>query len=192
MFQIFFLALFLTFFSFAEDFSKNAHITKINNVLKKYSSLKVGFRQTFKDETQEGSIFYKKNRGLYVEYTSSPLYILVNEGAVTYYDSKLDQKSQIPTKDSASSIFLGQLDINEKNFNIKNIQELDDAVIITANIPEKKDEGDFAMYFSKKDYILRRIDISSNDETVRIDLFSHNNTQVSDERFKSINIGKGL
>jgi outer membrane lipoprotein-sorting protein len=187
------LAIFLLMLSSqAGDFSKNPHVVAINRELRNINSLKANFRQVYGKDVETGAIFFKKNQGLFVHYNTTPISILVNKSAVTYYDSKLDQKSQIPTKESASGVFVETLEITEKKFDILNIKELDEAVVIVASLKEKKSEGIFTMYFSKKDYTLRRLDIESPEDggIVQIDIFSHSNEKISNERFKSINIEK--
>jgi outer membrane lipoprotein-sorting protein len=176
----------------AEDFSKNPHITAINRELRSIGSLKANFRQVYGEDMETGVIFFKKKQGLFVHYNTTPIRILVNKSAVTYYDSKLDQKSQIPTKESASSVFIETLEITEKKFDILDIKELDEAVAVVASLKEKKSEGTFTMYFSKKDYTLRRLDIKSPEDggIVQIDIFSHSDEKISNERFQSINIEK--
>ena len=176
----------------ANDFFNNPHLIAINKELQSINSLKANFRQMYGEDMETGTIFFKKKQGLFVHYNTTPISILVNKSAVTYYDSKLDQKSQIPTKESASEVFVETLGITEKKFDILDIKELDEAVVIVGSLKKRKSEGVFTMYFSKKDYTLRRLDIKSpeDDSIVRIDIFSHSGEKISNERFKAINIEK--
>ncbi len=176
----------------AGDLFQNKYILEINKSLKSITSQTVKFRQTYKEKEEVGEIYYKKNKGLFVKYKTSPVTILVNQNSVTYYDSKLNQKSQIPTKDSASEIFINPLQINSNNFDLQSVEDLGEAIKITAIPRKRKDEGIFIMYFSKKDNILRRVDVKQfeEDSLVRVDLHSHHYKSISNERFKATNINK--
>lgn len=172
----------------------NLYITQINAKLREISNAKVEFRQNINGKTEKGVIFYKKDRGLFMKYQTMPVSILVTNIATTYYDSKLEQKSQIPTQKSAARIFTSQLEINNNTFDIQKIEELPEAIVVRASIKNLKNEGIFSMYFSKTDFLLRRVDIESPEthEKNRIDLYSYSFAQISDEKFKSINIERDL
>lgn len=171
------------------------NIAKINESLAKIQFLTVGFRQSYKEgdtpQTQTGTAYFKQNEGVFIKYNEMPVSVLINKNTVTYFDSKLNQKSQIPTKDSAAKILTITPEINTKMFDIKSTQELDEAIMVELSPKGLKDEGNFKLYFSKNDLILRRVDIISVDgDSFRMDLFSHNFKPISQERFKAINIEK--
>ena len=175
-----------------KNLQQNASLEKINAELKKLENITVDFRQMQDGKSETGSIYFKKNQGLYLKYKNQPVTLLVTKSTTTYYDSKLDQKSQVPTQNSASKIFVSTLEINNNLFDIHSVENVGEATKIVANVKGMKDEGFFTMYFSKSDNILRRVDIESVDgkDKVRIDLYSHSFGKISNERFKSINIGK--
>ena len=172
----------------------NPHITQINAKLREITNMKVEFRNEVDGTMEKGVIFYKKDQGLFMKYHTMPVTILVTKSVVTYYDSKLEQKSHIPTQKSAARIFTSLLEINNNTFDIQKIETLPEAIVVRATIKNLEDEGVFAMYFSKNDYMLRRVDISSPEshDTNRIDLYSYSFPNISNERFKSINIEKNL
>ena len=172
----------------------NIYIAQINAKLRDTHSIKVDFRQNIDGKVEKGVIFYKKDHGLLMKYNTMPVTILVTNTVTTYYDSKLEQKSQIPTQKSAARIFTSQLEINNSTFDIEKIEELPEAIVVRATIKNLKNEGIFSMYFSKTDFILRRVDIESPEthEKNRIDLHSHSFAKISNERFKSINIERDL
>ena len=192
------LSLFLIFFQLYAHGNVvpegNMYIAQINAKLKEISNIKAEFRQTVDGKVEKGVIFYKKDHGLLMKYHTMPVTILVTNAVTTYYDSKLEQKSQIPTQKSAARIFTSQLELNSKTFDIEKIEELPEAIIVRATIKNLKNEGIFSMYFSKTDFILRRVDIESPEthEKNRIDLHSHSFVDISDDRFKSINIDRNL
>ena len=192
------LALFFIFFQLCANAKivpdGNLYITQINAKLREISNARVEFRQNINGKTEKGIILYKKDHGLFMKYQTMPVSILVTNMATTYYDSKLEQKSQIPTQKSAARIFTSQLEINNNTFDIQKIEELPEAIVVRASIKNLKNEGIFSMYFSKTDLLLRRVDIESpeNHEKNRIDLYSYSFAQISDERFKSINIERDL
>ena len=172
----------------------NVYIAQINAKLREISNIKMEFRQNIGNKVEKGIIFYKKDHGLFMQYQTMPVSILVTNMAITYYDSKLEQKSQIPTQKSAARIFTSQLEINNNAFDIQKIEELPEAIVVRASIKNLKNEGIFSMYFSKTDFLLRRVDVESPEthETNRIDLYSYSFAKISDERFKSINIERDL
>lgn len=192
------LALFFIFFQLCANAKitpeGNLYIAQINAKLREISNVKMEFRQTVDGKTEKGVIFYKKDRGLFMKYQTMPVSVLVTNMATTYYDSKLEQKSQIPTQKSAARIFTSQLEINNNTFDIEQIEELPEAIVVRASIKNLKNEGIFSMYFSKTDFVLRRVDIESPEthEKNRIDLYSYSFAKISDERFKSINIERDL
>lgn len=192
--RVFFLivASFFSFNVFAEDFSQNKYVIKINKALAKVSHLTVKFRQSAGSATERGTMYYAKNVGLIAKYETIPVSILVNKSAITYYDSSLDQKSQLPTKESASEIFTKPLELSSKDFTIQSVEKIDGAVKVVAFSKKNKAEGEFTMYFSEGDYTLRRVDIASLDggEAIKIDLYSHDYSKISAERFKAVNIEK--
>ncbi len=172
----------------------NPQISQINAKLHDITNLKVEFRNEVDGVVEKGVIFYKKDQGLFMKYHTMPVTILVTKSVVTYYDSKLDQKSHIPTQKSAARIFTSLLEINNNTFDILKIETLPEAVVVRATIKNLKDEGVFSMYFSRSDFMLRRVDIESPDshDKNRIDLYSYTFPSISNERFKSINIEKDL
>lgn len=172
----------------------NLYIAQINAKLREISNIKMEFRQNIGGKTEKGVILYKKDHGLFMQYQTMPVSILVTNMAITYYDSKLEQKSQIPTQKSAARIFTSQLEINNNAFDIQKIEELPEAIVVHASIKNLKNEGIFSMYFSKTDFLLRRVDVESPEthEKNRIDLYSYSFAKISDERFKSINIERDL
>lgn len=172
----------------------NLYIAQINAKLREVSNIKAEFRQNVDGNVEKGMIFYKKDHGLLMRYQSIPVTILVTNAVTTYYDSKLEQKSQIPTQKSAARIFTSQLEINNNTFDIEKIEVLPEAIVVRATIKNLKNEGIFSMYFSKTDFLLRRVDIESpeNHQKNRIDLYSYSFANISDERFKSINIDRNL
>ena len=195
------LALFFIFFQVFQVHANgkiipegNLHIAQINAKLREISNARVEFRQNIGGKLEKGVILYKKDRGVFMQYKTMPVSILVTNMATTYYDSKLEQKSQIPTQKSAARIFTSQLEINSNTFDIEKIEELPEAIVVRASIKNLKNEGIFSIYFSKTDYMLRRIDIESLEthEKNRIDLHSYSFANISDDRFKSINIERDL
>ena len=189
--NIFALTFLLACNAFAEDFSKNPYIIEINKKLAETTNVKVKFRQVFNAEAETGTIYFSKNKGLFIKYETKPISILVNKTSVVYYDSRLNQKSQIPTKESASEIFIKTLEISDRDFDIKKVEKIDGVIKIVATSKKNQSEGEFTMYFTE-DCILRRVDITSLDgsETARTDLYSHEYEKISSERFKAINIEK--
>lgn len=172
----------------------NPYITQINAKLRDITNLKVEFRNEIDGVVEKGVIFYKKDQGLFMKYHTMPISILVNKSVVTYYDSKLEQKSHMPTQKSAARIFTSLLEINNNTFDIEKIETLPEAIVVRATIKNLKEEGVFSMYFSRSDFMLRRVDIESPDshDKNRIDLHSYSFPNISNERFKSINIEKNL
>ncbi len=196
---LFFTAVFLLFktlpFAHAGTaIDGNEYVAKINAKLREISSARFEFQQTGAGKTEKGVIFYKKNYGLFMKYHTMPVTVLVNDGVTTYYDSKLEQKSQMPTQKSAAKIFTAPLEIGGDLFEIEKIEELPEAILIRATIKNLKNEGIFSMYFSKTDFVLRRIDIESPEthEKSRVDLHSYSFVKISNERFKTINIDKSF
>lgn len=190
------IVLFIFCFSaFAESADDEGLLEKINKKLADMQFLTVKFKQSYKEsgtkKTQTGTIYFKQNEGLLVKYNEMPVAILINKNTITYFDSLLNQKSQIPTKDSAVKILTIKPEINKDFFEIKSVNELDEAIVVDLTAKEQRDDGDFTLYFSKNDFILRRLDIKSSDnEVFRMDLFSHDFSAIPKERFKAINIEK--
>jgi len=165
----------------------------INEGLAKITDMKVGFRQKFGDKMETGYAEFKSGHGIYIKYESMPITLLTNKDITVYYDAKMEQKSEVPTKDSATKIFTGVTQIDDKMFDIVSVSETDEAYSVVATVKRLKSEGMITMYFSKSDVLLRRVDIKSPDEQVmRVDIYSHNFSAVSSERFKAINVTKKI
>lgn len=161
----------------------------INANLAKITDMKVGFRQQYENKSETGHAEFKRNHGIYIHYDTMPVTLVTNKDVTIYYDSKLDQKSEIPTKDSATKIFTGITQIDDQMFNIISVSENKEAYYIKTTIKRMKAEGIITMYFSKSDTLLRRIDIQTPDnKSMRIDIYSHKFDTISPERFKTINI----
>lgn len=166
-------------------------LAKINESLTNISDMKVGFRQVFQENEETGYAEFKKDFGIFIKYKTMPVTLLANKDITVYFDSKMEQKSELPTQNSATQIFTGNLQINEEMFDIISVKENREAYFITATVKRMKAEGLITMYFSKKDILLRRVDIKNAEGNVlRVDLYSHTFNSISPERFKAINIEK--
>lgn len=164
-------------------------LDKINAGIVNITDMKVSFRQKYDDQTETGHAEFKRNHGIYIHYDTMPVTLMTNKDVTVYYDSKMDQKSEIPTKDSATKIFTGTTRIDNQMFDIISTDENEEAYSVKATVKRMKSEGIITMYFSKTDMLPRRIDIQTPEEkTMRIDLYSHKFETVSPERFKTINI----
>ena len=193
------VCLFFGNFAFAKKSEKNDRtvsikrqaeiLTEINGGLAKITDMKIGFRQSVEGKVENGFAEFKSGHGIFIKYQNMPITLLSNKDITVYYDSKMEQKSEIPTKDSATKIFTGTMQIDEKMFDIVSVAETNEAYSVVAIVKRMKAEGVITMYFSKSDLLLRRVDINSpQNEKLRIDIFSHNFESVSVERFKAINI----
>lgn len=166
-------------------------LAEINQSLGKISEMRVGFRQVFEGKSETGYAEFKKDYGIFIKYQSMPITLLTNKDVTVYYDAKMNQKSELPTKDSATKIFTGHAKIDESIFDIQSISEDGEAYSVVATVKRMKSEGLITMYFSKSDMLLRRVDIKSPEGSVmRVDIYSHVFEAISPERFKAINIAK--
>jgi outer membrane lipoprotein-sorting protein len=200
MLKVFFVVcLFFGNFAFAKQSEKNDStvalkrqaeiLAEINGGLAKITDMKIGFRQSVEGKAENGFAEFKSGHGIFIKYKTMPITLLANKDITVYYDSKMDEKSEIPTKDSATKIFTGLTQIDDKMFDIISVSETNEAYSVVAVVKKMKAEGIITMYFSKSDLLIRRVDIDSpQSEKLRIDIFSHNFETVSVERFKAINI----
>ena len=165
-------------------------LSQINKNLKNIESLTAQFRQDSQQQTQHGTIYFKQNEGILIKYQSQPISILLNKNTITYYDSKLNQKSQIPTKNSATKIFTQSLKISQNQFNIEEISQENEITSISLAFKNSPEEGKFKVYLSNNSLPRKIIITSPENETITIDIYSHSTKKISPNRFKAINIEK--
>ena len=85
------LALFFIFFQVFQVHANgeiipegNLHIAQINAKLREISNARVEFRQNIGGKLEKGVILYKNDRGVFMQYKTMPVSILVTNMAITY------------------------------------------------------------------------------------------------------------
>ena len=113
------------FSSFASDFRESEDFKNLEESLVKVKTIKGNLVQNFQGERLKAEFSLKLPSKLKIDYQSPemPIKIIITPSVMTYYDKKLDQKSQIATSKNASSLLLtSKISLNDPRIKIKSFK----------------------------------------------------------------------
>ena len=110
------------FNAFAEDFRSNPDFKKLEDFTSQITTVQGKLTQRAGGEVLQSHFYLKVPAKLRVDYKTDDMQIqmVANPSVITYYDVKLDQKSQIKTpQDMVGLILTSKLSFLDKKINIK-------------------------------------------------------------------------
>jgi hypothetical protein len=118
-----FLSIVLLFCSsaFASGFSENKDFIRLQKAVSSLQTLQGEFTQAMEGEKVSANFFFVVPGKLRINYTSPnlPVQMVITPTITTYYDTKLNQKSQVKTPKSAVELLLTKsISLTDKNVNI--------------------------------------------------------------------------
>jgi outer membrane lipoprotein-sorting protein len=180
------------FSSFASSFHESEDFKNLESQLLKVKTIKGDLVQDFRGERVNANFALSLPSKLKVEYTSPevPLTIIVTPSLITYYDKKLDQKSQIKTPKNASSLLLtSKLSLNDPKIKIKSFKGSFKGVEIEfshSQIPESQ----FKIFFIKdgESFNLNKIELENGIEKITTEFNNIViNADIKEKEFQILN-----
>lgn len=156
--------------SFAKNFQKDESFKKVEGFLSSIKTLTGEVSQVTTQGDITSNFYLQVPSKLRINYTSKnlPIQMIVTPNIVTYYDTKLDQKSQVKTPSSILEIVVdGKLSFVNKNIIIKNVITKDNKIIIDF-IYYKTPNSKIRAVFDVNTLHLKNIVIKSEGETTII------------------------
>ena len=178
--------------SFASDFRESEDFKALENVLLQVKTIKGNLVQDFRGEKVNANFALKLPSKLKIDYTSPevPLTLIVTPSIITYYDKKLDQKSQVKTPQNASSLILtSHLSLNDARLKITSFKRSYTGVEVEfshISMPNAQ----FKVFFSKngEGFVLNKIEMNDGVEPIKSE-FSNIviNEKIKDSEFQILN-----
>ncbi len=151
---------FLPLPSLASNNIQPATIARVEQYLQKLTSLQANFMQSAPNgDISSGKFFLKRPGKMRWQYDAPTPILMVSDGSVmTYYDSELDQVTDLPIDDSLAG-FLAQKDIkfNSKAIQIEEASQQNSIIRIRITQTDKKADGELTMEFSDSPLQLRNL-----------------------------------
>jgi chaperone LolA len=153
----------------------NPEVARVEKYLSEITTVSADFHQTAADGTKATGHFFLKRPGkMRWQYAPPTPLLIVSDGkAITYYDAELDQVSYIGVDDTLAG-FLAQKDIRLESPTTKLTQfevTTDGSIRATLMQRKKPEEGTMTLEFSDKPLALRAIEIKdATNQTSRVEL----------------------
>ena len=140
-----------------------ADIARVEQYLSSITTIQADFNQTSTDGSLSKGKFYLKRPGkMRWQYSPPTPILIVSDGkAITYYDAELDQLSYIGVDDTLAG-FLAQKDIklNSKTTRLTNFESANGVIRATLVQVKKPDEGSLVLEFSDKPLQIKQMVVS--------------------------------
>ena len=149
------------------------------NNLKFFSA---SFVQNDNNSLSEGKIYIESQR-IRVEYTSpSKILIILAEDKAMYYNYDLDEDEFFDPKKTSAWFFYDIF--NDSSFFLESkIVTNDDYIILEKNGYNQKIQYEIKIYFENKPFILRKIDLVTENTNLVISFYDHKYNETFDEKF---------
>lgn len=151
------------------DFTLNPDFILLERTLNTVNDAKGTMLQEVDGRAIKAEFFIKLPSRFKMEYKDDklPIIILVNSGVLTYYDKKLDQKSQISTPNSIFKLLLKkQLSLISKDLKIINFKSGSAEMVVELSHTEMP-EATFKLFFKKTEVPqLYKIDVTTQGQTI--------------------------
>ena len=148
--------------SFAESFVNNPDFKKLEEFLSQIKTVQGKLTQKSNGEVLKSHFYLKVPAKLRVDYKTNDMQIqmVANPNVITYYDVKLDQKSQIKTPQSSVELILTpKLSFLDNKITIKSFKKEGDEVFVSfshLNLPNIAIKA----FFNAETSMLKRVILS--------------------------------
>ena len=177
----FFLIIFFLFSSNVYSITNDK--TEVLNYLNSLKNFSANFLQNDGDSLSEGKVYIGTKR-VRVEYLSpTKILVILGEEKAMFYNYELEEDEFFDPKNTNAwffyDIFRNPLFLENSIMNVKNKE------IIIEKKGFDNDEKDFLIkvYFEQNPLVLRGVEVTVNDETLKLSIYNHNYYQEFDENF---------
>lgn len=192
------IALLLFNFQIAFGTTKDTQekVDTINAKLANATDIKCNISHIGDKAIEMGTIEFKMKYGVFIKYSTQPIVFLMTPSTTTYYDYKLDQKSEQKTHSDFKKIFENSLKITEENFEITKVEDGAKNITVIAQFKTNGnviDDSKISMLFNKEALTLLQIKAKHDKNSPEITIENCKfDITISPERFKSININQSI
>jgi outer membrane lipoprotein-sorting protein len=172
--------------SFAKNFKKDESFKKLEDFISKINTIQGNITEISPKGEATSNFYFQVPARLRINYTSKnlPLNVIITQTILTYYDTQLDQKSQVKTPEGILKLILNdRLSLLNKEINIKNFIIKNDEIIVDLTyspFPENK----IKLIFNANNFYLKSIKITDevNTTTMKFKNLIFN-SKISDKIF---------
>ncbi len=164
-------------------FSKSNDKTEIFNYLGSLTNFSASFLQNDGKNISEGKVFIG-NKRVRAEYSSpTKILIILDENKAMYYNYELEEDEFFNPKNTNAWFFY---DIFRNPLFFENsIMQVSNKEIMLEKEGTDNEEKNFLIkvYFEEKPLVLRSIEVTINNETLKLSIYNHNYYQEFDKNF---------
>ena len=176
--KIIFLIFFFNNISLADEIIINKSVKYFND-LKFFSA---SFIQSDDNSLSEGVIYIGSKR-IRVEYTKpSKILIILDEDKAMYYNYDLEEDEFFDPR-KTSAWFIDDVFNNNNFFLNSNVIENTDNVVLEKTVINEEIEYEIKIIFENNPFILRKIDIFSDNFLLNLSFYNHKYNESFDEKF---------
>ncbi len=163
--------------------SKSSDKTEIFNYLGSLTNFSASFLQNDGKNISEGKVFIG-NKRVRAEYSSpAKILIILDENKAMYYNYELEEDEFFDPKNTNAwffyDIFRNPLFLENSIINVRNKE----IIIEKEGIDNEEKDFLIKVYFEQNPLVLRGVEVTVNDETLKLSIYNHNYYQEFDENF---------
>ena len=164
-------------------FSKSADKTEIFNYLGSLTNFSASFLQNDGKNLSEGKVFIGNKRVRAEYFSPTKILIILDEDKAMYYNYDLEEDEFFNPKNTNAwffyDIFRNPLFFENSIMSVRNKE----IIIEKDGIDNEEKEFLIKVYLEQNPLVLRSVEVTINDETLKLSIYNHNYYQEFDKNF---------